>query len=275
MKEKLDKLYEKFDIRQKPGGGGYKYAVARDVVDRMNRTFEGRWSTEVMSQEVIEDNIIVRVRVCVHDGEKVFCHDGFGSSQVARFTSGTNQGKAINLGNNFKSAKSIAIKDACAKWGAGLYLEDVDEEGNNNAGMPGPSPTIPAKPQEKKPEPAANTAAFPPFNIPSAPKAPPKEEIKEEPKAELPKVPVPTMGAVKPEEKQAHTSLTEETVTADSITDVQKIAIQSLLTLKNLEFDKLAVDALGREDNIPKDPNGLNYQDAVTIIKYGNDINKA
>jgi len=133
----LKQLYERFELRTRKGVGNqqFKYIPSTDVIDRMNKVFKGRWSTRVLSSEIVEDSIVVRVTVEVapNDRER-FCHEGYGSSAVARFSSGPKEGKIIDIGNSYKSALSTAIRNACTRYGVGLYLEGdhwTDEEYNS------------------------------------------------------------------------------------------------------------------------------------------------
>jgi len=124
--EVLDKLNAAFDVKIKPGKGGYKYIDSKDVIDRMNTVFKGSWSTIVVYKEIIEDHVLIEVMVRAYDEEinQWAEHSGFGSSQIARFTYGDNKGKPIDIGNIYKGALSKAIRSACARLGAGLYLEE-------------------------------------------------------------------------------------------------------------------------------------------------------
>ena len=61
-----------------------------------------------------------------------------------------------------------------------------------------------------------------------------------------------------------------EEVSVDSISDVQKIAIQSLYDMRGYKYVDLAEAILG---NVP-DINTLTHDQAVSIIQYGNDLYK-
>ena len=79
-----NKLYSNFDnVRTRPGrGGNYPYITWQDVADRMNEVFGITWSSEVISQDVVGDNVVVRVRVTVLDPETKtdFVQEGFGGA---------------------------------------------------------------------------------------------------------------------------------------------------------------------------------------------------
>lgn len=127
-----EQLYQPFeDISSRKGRGGtYSYIKWQEVADRMNKVFGVRWSSSVVYQDIIGNNIIVRVSVCAKDSEtgETFCQEGFGGA--------VNDDKA-EAGNPFKSAYSKAFKDACKRWGVGLNLvEDDAEPVASTVGMP-------------------------------------------------------------------------------------------------------------------------------------------
>ncbi len=280
MKEEvINSLYGSFELKERRGLGGmtFKYVPSTDIVDRMNRVFNGNWSTEVVSQERADDFIVVRVRVTAFDSEtgRVFSHDGYGSSLVARYSEGQKSGQVIDLGNAYKSAEAKAIKNACTRWGVGLYLENIEEEGGpftahtEHESKPAP------KTQKDPVRTTGNTP--PPFPSRKDAGTPPPSPQTTPPVKSVPKT---TNVENKPANKP--TEIMQESG-AHKITDVQKVAIQGLLQIKkslfgdipeNMRFSKLVSDALGRAENLPKKPEDLSYQDAVTVIKYGNDIDK-
>lgn len=282
--ELIERLYDPFELKVREGLGGmkFKYVPSNDIIDRMNKLFEGCWSTEVTSQERMDDFVIVRVSVSAYDSttEQWFSHAGYGSGSVMRYSGGNKAGQIIDLGNAYKSAESKAIKNACSRWGVGLYLEEAHEdEGGPFTASTGGAGSPSFKTNQSAP---ANTTP-PPFpenndNTPIPAVAPPIPEMPpvavDKPKAvETP--PTPPV--------QATASITQEADGPERITDVQKVAIQGLLQIKaslfadvpeKERFVKLMQDALGRTDDLPAKPEGLSYQDAVTVIKYGNDIDK-
>jgi len=65
------KLEAPFKLKARKGVGDkiFKYIPSEDVVARMNKVFEGSWDTEVRSTEIIEDQILICVRVYITDKE--------------------------------------------------------------------------------------------------------------------------------------------------------------------------------------------------------------
>lgn len=287
----LNKLYEPFDeIQTKPGSGKYKYVKSRDIIDRINKVFGGNWSSEVVTSEVIEDNVLVCVRVYVKDNGHMFYHDGYGSSQIARFSYGDNQGKVINIGNNYNAAKSLAIKDACKKFGIALYIEDGSDEEAGTEGFVAPIPEV---------KPATSNLSIPVVhgadgthkadgsitaggNVEETKFTPPPfpgESAVSLPKGISPLTQVSkndsvTAGVSVSQEKPVDSPGITQEASIEKITDVQKVAVQGLLQLKGFNYKELLISSLGRTDNLPDSPEGLTYQEAVTVIKYGNDVDK-
>jgi hypothetical protein len=58
----------------------------------------------------------------------------------------------------------------------------------------------------------------------------------------------------------------------EKLTSVQKVAIETVMSVNNLKFDELVNKALQRQDNLPPKIDDVSYLDAVTIIQYGNHL---
>ncbi len=182
FKEKLYKPFDNIDNR-KGRGGYYDYIKWKHVVDRMNEVFDGRWSSKVISETVTEKEVIVRVSVKIidpTDGSE-FIQEGYGGSV---FRDGDESGTA------HKGAYSKAIKDACKKWGVGLYLEGSSSNApaQTTSNFQGPSSVYNVAPipqqeavhkdtkanQYVNPTAPGMTQNFPaPATVPNAPPAPP------------------------------------------------------------------------------------------------------
>jgi len=294
-------FYDKFTVSTRPGRGGkYPFVPANDVTDRMNRLFQGNWCTEVTFQDTFEDGtVIVRVKVLVLDPESKtwFWHEGFGGHKDA----------GGEPGSSFKSAYSKALVNACRRWGVGLYLDDDNEITTTptDTGMPGPKPVAALPVQELPPAPSKPTGppvvTSPPVLATSKPPIVQEMNIQQVPPTttmvqstpeplrhneSIPKIPEPIHGAPlngapimgkaplpsvkEPLTVSAPVSTTTETPSVDSISDVQKIAIQSLYDMRGYKYEDLAQQVLG---SVP-DVNTLTHDQAVSVIQYGNDLYK-
>jgi len=296
-KEILEELYKPFELKARPGQGNqtFKYVPSDDIVDRMNKVFMGDWSTEVVEKEIIEDQILIRVRVYAQTDTGMYWQEGYASQPIARFTQGPKSNKIIDIGNSYKSAMSKAIKTAVAKWGVGLYLEGGSINEEDAIGSWGP-PNIPASVQETKPVPVTTPVAPPvvaspppapvvtpvatpvnvpsnaPFGIPMSAPAPTKAAP----------LNIPTMFSndnvvvtqtnipvgFNPPIQSVPTS-----VSVENLTDVQKAAIENIMSVHGKSFAELSSAALQRSDNLPNTLEALSYQDAVKLIQYGNNLN--
>lgn len=290
QKEILEKLYKPFELKSRQGQGGktFQYVESDDIINRMNEVFAGEWSTQIVEREMIEDHVLVRVRVSVNVDGFTYSHEGYASQAMARFSLGDKKGQVIDVGNVFKSAVSKAIKTAVSRWGVGLYLE----KSSDSELMP-EIPIIPsvdkempkatafnAPPMPETPKPSTvsipkTASVMPPIpDVPTPPADKPVVPVFDFPPADLPvftdDIVVKTNGVQSP---------TPPTVAAPAVggkvemaTDIQKVAIEVTMAINNLTFEELAVKSLNREDNLPKSVDDLTYTEAVHFIKYGNNL---
>jgi len=290
----LEKLYQPFKVSERRGVGNkvFKYVPTEDIVDRMNRVFQGNWSTEVRESSTVEDQILMCVRVFVQDptdpsARLQFYHDGYASHPLARYTSGPNTGKIMDVGNSYKSAMSKAIKTAVAKWGVALYLEQ-DESFTQTQNVPIVAPTVPTptatfEPKKETPAVTGPSIGGPPLSGPPAGGTPVGG-----PSIGGPPINKPNMGGgPSPSQPPVFTVQNTETPLVDGgldlptnldggggekLTPVQKVAIETIMNVNNIKFPDLLVKSLLREDNLPQGLEDISYLDAVTIIQYGNNL---
>lgn len=327
-------LYRGFEnIPSRQGRGGvYQYVRWQDVADRMNEAFGNLWSSEVMSQDIFGNNIVVRVRVSVFNADTgTFSkQEGFG---------GAPNDERAEAGNPFKAAYSKALKDACKKWGLGLFLEleDSDEGGHMTPSAPPPGysgkeygvpptqqmstppPAAAAPPVVEKPQlapearhlaeptsgglptPPSVTMAAPPTDnvvaesvvisqqppsIPSPQSTQPTTPVPPAPVASAPTPPTPTQppapaqGLPTPPQVQLKAEMPMSKMTTIStgeperISDVQKAALNGILSYKGVNYEELAREAFENAGipatSIPP-ADELTYQEAVCVVKFGND----
>jgi hypothetical protein len=294
--------------RQGPGGKMYAYTPSQDVIDRMNKTFKGNWSTNVTHQEIVEDQVLIRVTVTACDPEGTdgysYSHDGFGSSLIARYSYGDNKGKAMDIGNIFKSAEAKAIVNACKRFGVALLDEEqeIPSEvkipdgfmGHETAPAPAPESTqttgvldmskvaemkasMTSAPEKTEPE----APVMPVMDIP-VPPTPSPETINTTPPIEF-AAPAPETG---PPSETLFTKADDvqqqpvapaghlEPNEPGTISDVQLIVITGFFRDRGFNYQELAQSSFTQAglpiDAIPE-PEDLSYNQAVIIIKYGND----
>jgi hypothetical protein len=330
---KNDALYRSFDnIPTRRGRGGvYSYIRWQDVSDRMNEVFGTNWSSEVMSESIVGTNVIIRVRVSVinPDNDFIVYQEGYGGA--------VNDDRA-EAGNSYKSAYSKALKDACKKWGVGLFMED-DSEGyipeaksvtipdgysGRELGVP---PGVIMEKQVKEEEIVSITPTIinttveeevvedtleddtqvDDYNGGSSVSAtivtggiplPPSVYMNSTQVSDsfIPEPPIKSNGMIPPplpSATQINDSLvnkkkvnvsnnvnTDDKVSniniggPEYISDVQKAALNGLLSIKGVDYESLAKEAF-EANGIVKNPipdiDKLTYQEAVHIVRHGND----
>lgn len=286
-----DLLYKKFtDVPTRPGRGGtYSYIKWQDVADRMNQLFGIQWSSEVVSQEVIGSNVVIRIRVSVLDintGD-LFFQEGFGGAPID---------DRQEAGTPFKAAYSKALKDACKKWGVGLYIEedgDVEPEVIPFPKTPVKTPFVPISPKQETPVPPVTQkqeVKIPTMVVPknTQPPVPPVSAGAQQVTStvtiqqEKPVVKTPNIPPVPPMPKAVAGAVVNVTATdgvsmggQTTISDVQMAALQSIISIQGVKYNQLVKDAFDSKG--VELPNGipametLSYKDAVMVVKYGND----
>lgn len=143
--------------RQGPGGMKFNYIEAKEVISLLNEAFNFEWSSEVISSSVIENTVVVLTRLKVNG----ITHEAYGSAEIKRFSSGSKQGQAVDLGNDYKSANSDAIKKAATRLNIGLelYGNDTDQDHHEGPNSSFGSGSKNAPPIER-PAPPANGKQF-------------------------------------------------------------------------------------------------------------------
>lgn len=112
-------------------GQSLDYIPVAEVISRMNSVLgTGNWSDtiETIYRDEATDSVIAHVRVTATIDGHTCVADGVGGSDVKRYASGKNQGNAMGLGDDFKSAYSDALKKACQRLGVALHLALGEEE---------------------------------------------------------------------------------------------------------------------------------------------------
>lgn len=296
--------------RRGTGGLVFKYVPNEDVINRMNEVFMGNWSTRVTYKDTIDDQVILEVLVTVMDDDTkiAYTHTGFGSQQIMRYKDGPNAGKIIDIGNGFKGALAKAIVNACTRWGVGLYkesnpyeVEDTFETPTVPTQLPPvstptpmptvqpPAPSTPVVPVNSTINTAIGPVSVPiepvvaPSAIPSIPNVPSEitdsivvKQSNEE--LDMPKIPIPNQNVrPAPMINVAPTTPDVPFLSQDNsavkISDVQRVALNGILDMQKIKYEDLAAEAFeanGIDKQVPQ-KEALSYDDAVKIIKYGND----
>jgi len=308
----LKQLNEPFQLRERRGVGNktFKYVETSDIIERMNKAFKGEWSTETRSVDVVEDSVLICVRVYVPSEVKgeLLWQDGYASHPLVRHTGGSNQGKLVDIGNSYKSAMSKAIKTAVSKWGIALNLDEEEHEGSpfNFTTSPSPMPSMSSAPimdipnnpftlPDAVPQMPATTSLPPvvkkdpvvtsdiPMGFPgiggvnNAPKKAPDKD-------DFPRLgggasftttsnPIPTF---MPENAGTPAELDVDSIPAGGVvlaTSVQKVAVEQAMSRSNLTYEQLWEQVMGIGSPIVRLEN-ITYLDAVKLIQHGNNLYK-
>jgi hypothetical protein len=279
-----EQFYVPLEIRTRKGrGGNFSFVAWQDVINRLNEILGSNWSSELKSSEIVGPNIIVRVRVSFTNPEtkEYCCQEGFG---------GAINDERLEAGSPFKAAYSKALKDACKRWGLGLYLEDEDQSSFS------PPTTINPVVNKTNIPPATEPILTSPgtssgVSIPTFPTQPAQTVVVPSPqptilgdRAEIPKIPttpdltapvsIPPTPFTKPSDGAIFSSSETVSVKPPGISDIQKVALGGIVSSKGIIFEELVKEAFTAH-GIVKEPfpsrDDLTYDEAVLVIKYGND----
>ena len=298
-KEVLELLAKPFNLKEREGLGGkrFKYVASGDIIERMNTVFHGNWNVELIDSKVIEEQLLLLVRVSVRDEEtgNLFFQDGYASYPVFRFTSGQNKGKVIDIGNSYRSAMTKAIKTACSRWGVALFLEESTVSVDNSdmpasavVDMPPYTPTEPDIPMPAgpmgSPEKVVNVEPTQPASTPPVPDIPIPAEPVNNPDAPVDEPVFTNNNVVAPDPGNFPSNVevppltgvevSESTETAENLTPVQKVAIESLMSVNKIKFEDLFMKAIPGQE-VPSSIKVISYLDAVKLIQCGNHLRPA
>jgi len=107
--------------RDGAGGKKFQYIPVQNVAKRLNAVFGLCWSFDVVSHIHDGDFAIVHGRLTIHRNGKTYRKDQFGSATI-QFKKSNRE--PLDIGNDFKSAASDALKKCATLVGVGLYLSD-------------------------------------------------------------------------------------------------------------------------------------------------------
>lgn len=124
IKEMLEAPFKPEEIFQKAGSYGkmLSYIEYTSIVKRLN-SLDVPWSFRVISHSIVEDECICLGELYIEIDGGITKH-GFGSKKVTRNA----EGKALNIGDDYKSSSSSALRKAASLFGMGLYLYDSPAE---------------------------------------------------------------------------------------------------------------------------------------------------
>lgn len=122
-KEALERHFHPDQIKHRKGnfGNTLAYLEGHTVIQRLNSALDAAWSFEVVTHEVLQDEVLVLGRLVV-DG---IVKTQFGCSTITRSKS---TGELVSLGDDLKAATTDALKKAATLLGVGNYLYAGDPQ---------------------------------------------------------------------------------------------------------------------------------------------------
>jgi hypothetical protein len=127
----LEKEFESSQIKQREGNFGKKldYIEGHAVIHRLNEAFDAEWSFSILEHLILKETDEVLVVGQLRAGNVVKTQ--FGSSRITR---ARESGEPLNLGDDYKSATTDAIKKCASLLGVGLHL--YSENGHRSSERP-------------------------------------------------------------------------------------------------------------------------------------------
>ena len=118
-------------IKSRPGsfGQSLNYLEGHTVLGRLNEAFEGSWSFEIVSHQILEEEVLVLGKFRAEPAGVVKM--AWGSSKITR---NDRTGQQVSIGDDLKAAATDALKKSATLLGVGLSLY-----GNQAADSDGPT----------------------------------------------------------------------------------------------------------------------------------------
>ena len=125
----LEQPFAPQEIKQRDGNFGktIEYIEGHAVIKRLNDAFDGSWSFQVKSHEILESEVVVLGELKA-DG---IVKSQFGSSTVTR---AKNSGDIVSLAGDLKAASTDCLKKCATLFGVGLHLYSGNVPASQPAG---------------------------------------------------------------------------------------------------------------------------------------------
>lgn len=113
-------------VKERPakGGGKWKFVSGGYVKKVLNLMFGWDWDFEVISEQVVFGQVIVKGRLTCRSNGKEIVKMQFGKKDVV-FKKGTQD--PLDIGNDFKAATTDALKKCAAELGIAADIYNADE----------------------------------------------------------------------------------------------------------------------------------------------------
>jgi len=123
----LEKPFTREQIKQRAGHSrqSLDYVEGHTVIKRLNDALDGQWSFEIVSQDIMEQEVLVLGKLSAEG----FVKSQFGASSITRIKE---SGEIISLADDLKAAATDALKKCATLFGVGLHLYGNGHEQKNN-----------------------------------------------------------------------------------------------------------------------------------------------
>lgn len=113
----LESTFPPEQIKQRNGSFGktLDYIEGHTVIHRLNEAFDGCWSFEIVSHDILDDEVVVQGKLSADGVVK----SQFGSSAITR---AKDDGGIVSLADDLKAAATDSLKKCATLLGVGLYL---------------------------------------------------------------------------------------------------------------------------------------------------------
>lgn len=113
-------------VKERPakGGGKWKFVSAGYVKKCLNIMFGWDWDFEVVSEQIICNQVLVKGRLTCRTNGKTIVKMQFGKKEIM-YKKGTQD--PLDIGNDFKAATSDALKKCAAEIGIAADIYNADE----------------------------------------------------------------------------------------------------------------------------------------------------
>jgi hypothetical protein len=111
----------------------YLYVKVSDVIDKLNKAFEYKWSSKIVSMERYDNCIICNVEISVGSGDNLVVKNGIGGKDCRVYSKGPKAGKIIDLSADYSSALSSALKQAAKQFGIRPNEENKSSKTNRKS----------------------------------------------------------------------------------------------------------------------------------------------
>lgn len=126
----LESEFSPDQIRQRNGNFGktLDYIEGHSVIQRLNEAFEGSWSFEIISHDILDDEVVVLGKLSADGVLKT----QFGSSAITR---AKDDGGIVSLADDLKAAATDSLKKCATLLGVGLYLYSGSQPASGEVGI--------------------------------------------------------------------------------------------------------------------------------------------